>query len=992
MNQELSTTQKIKAMLELPDKGPLKSYIQYCQAGEILDKPIVTESDLLLALKNADHELLDFFKTSFFYSWDEANGENFNFKTTPLTNERRQEIYEILNINEELRKIFSENIKIAQSNNDQIFVNENQTPSWVDTDNWYYWSKYKDYLLNKYGPEEGLNIVRSIDDSSTKILNLLQDPTLDEISQRKGLVVGYVQSGKTSNMQALIAKAIDSGYKLIILLGGDKNNLRKQTQRRFDKEIFGKELVLINREFDSNNNYIRNPKDEYYDSDDFDEFVSYGGSPRKVANKPNIVRLTTSKKNINDSTFQQIIFQQGDSRFNTKENLKENDAYVAIVTKNRAQIDKVTAQINILRNMGTNIDQVPALIIDDESDSSSVSTHKIGEPKRAVNNAIVQLLKKLKKSQYVGYTATPYANVFIDPEDDEDLFPSNFINILDRPANYMGASDFLSGYTSSTNPYITQFHSDNEETKLLEAIDAYILSGAIKLFREFKYNLPKFSHHTMLIHTSTLKDEHEKDKQRVIKLLKHSCDYSGIKGKNRLRDLYEQDFLKKTQGFEKVSFEELIPYIDKTNSKLTGASGKPEDAILKVNGAPDGDDPDFSTGPVWKILVGGAKLSRGYTVEGLTISFFTRATGASDTLMQMGRWFGFRKNYKDLVRLYITMEGGPRGNRDILDDFIQACQQEEDFRTNIKINLNKTADEIVESNITPLTFKKFVRFDKGLMPTSPGKRRIQKSQIENHGGMKREIEWYPRISEKNKIKTNLEIGNKLFTKYPLSPIGGPLVLDFKNVNNLDRNYKDLGPGKFDGFTSLITNTEDFVEFLKEYKWQKGKEFINSPIINFLESKFIAKRPEEVDIEIDQWRIFFPQLIESEDNEKYPFAGIDLDVFQRKRDLDSNHKSYSPTSGGEVHTLISSWLAVGHENKGDKSYYGVPNKLLKSMQQPRTSYALFYLMRDKNLDNEVDIPTLGYRLHFNDNSMPRGSYFARDEAINAQLRAEFESVN
>ena len=82
------------------------------------------------------------------------------------------------------------------------------------------------------------------------------------------------------------------------------------------------------------------------------------------------------------------------------------------------------------------------------------------------------------------------------------------------------------------------------------------------------------------------------------------------------------------------------------------------------------------------------------------------------------------------------------------------------------------------------------------MPTSLGKRRIQKSQIENHGGMKREIEWYPRISEKNKIKTNLEIGNKLFTKYPLSPIGGPLVLDFKNVNNLDRNYKDLGPGKF----------------------------------------------------------------------------------------------------------------------------------------------------------------------------------------------------
>ena len=75
------------------------------------------------------------------------------------------------------------------------------------------------------------------------------------------------------------------------------------------------------------------------------------------------------------------------------------------------------------------------------------------------------------------------------------------------------------------------------------------------------------------------------------------------------------------------------------------------------------------------------------------------------------------------------MEGGPRGNRDILDDFIQACQQEEDFRTNIKINLNKTADEIVESNITPLTFKKFVRFDKGLMPTSPVKGVFKKVKL-----------------------------------------------------------------------------------------------------------------------------------------------------------------------------------------------------------------------------------------------------------------------
>ena len=994
MNQQLSITEKIKTILQLPVDGALKEYSKYCLAAEVLEKPVVTQEELLDALKNYhDHDLLEYFKTTFFYAWDEAKGENLNFNTPPLSQERREEIYQKLDLNEELRRIFNENIKIVQTNNDQIIVNNEQTPSWVDTEDWFYWKKYKEYLLQKYGDEEGLNIVRSIDDSSTKILNLLHDPTLDEVSPRKGLVVGYVQSGKTSNMQALIAKAIDSGYKLIILLGGDKNNLRKQTQRRFDKEIFGKELVLINKQLDSNNKFVRDPKDEYSDSEDFDEFVSYGGSPRKVANKPNVVRLTTSKKNINNDSHQQIFLDQGDSRFNTKENLKKNDAFVAIITKNKAQINKVSSQIDILRNMaGANIDQVPALIIDDESDSSSVSTHKIGEPKRAVNNAIVQLLRKLKKSQYVGYTATPYANVFIDPEDSEDLFPSNFINILDRPANYMGASDFLSGYSSSSNPYIKKFYSENFNDKLLEALDAFILSGAIKLYREKEWNVPAFTHHTMLIHTSTLKDDHEKDVQRVVDLLKHRCDYSGKIGKNRLKKLYEEDFSKKTEGFEVIEFENLIPFIDETNSKITDVSGNTRSAILKVNGARDGEDPDFSAGPVWKILVGGAKLSRGYTIEGLTISFFTRATGASDTLMQMGRWFGFRKNYKDLVRLYITMEGGPRENRDILDDFMQACQQEEDFRTNIAINLNQTADEIVESKITPLTFKKFVRTDRGLQPTSAAKRRIQKTEIENWGGMSREIWWYPKISEKNKIKSNLNLGEDLFTKYPLIPIEEAIVLDAKSIN-LREEYNRVTSGKIHGYTSLITDPSDFVEFLKNYKWQKGKEFINSAIINFLESKFIAKRPEEVDIEIDQWRIIFPQLEEKSKIETYNMGGVDLDIFQRKRDLEKKHQSYGTTSGGDEHTLITEWLAVGHDNSVSKSHYGTPNKSLEKFQEPRTAYALFYLMRDrKNFDEQDDIPTLGYHLRFNNNSMPMGSYYTRDEAINAQLREEFSSTS
>ena len=567
----------------------------------------------------------------------------------------------------------------------------------------------------------------------------------------------------------------------------------------------------------------------------------------------------------------------------------------------------------------------------------------------------------------------------------------------------MGASDFLSGHTSRTNPYITQFDSSNEDEKLLEAIDAYILTGAIKLHREEnEEDVPKFNHHTMLIHTSHLKEEHENEKLRVVDILKHRCDYSGLKGKNRLRKLYEKDFLKKIEGFERVPFEVLIPYIDEANSRLTGVSGNPDDAILKVNGAPDGQDPDFSTGPFWKILVGGAKLSRGYTVEGLTISFFTRATGASDTLMQMGRWFGFRKNYKDLVRLYITMEGGPRGNRDILDDFIQSCQQEEDFRENITINLNQTADEIVESKITPMSFKKFVRTDRGLQPTSLGKRRIQISEIENWGGMSREIEWYPRMNEKSKIKENLKLGNELFTKYPIVPLREPLLFDSKNINILEQ-FGNVPNGKIQGYTSLISNPEDFVHFLKNYKWQKGKEFINSSVINFLESRFIAKRPEEVDIKIDQWRIFFPQYEENsnEKDEQESLGGVDLDVYHRKRNMTKPHKSFGATSGGDVHTLITQWLAVGHElSEIDntkkiilKSHYGTPSEYMEEFQQPRTAYALFYLMRDKEEYKDKDtIPSIGYHLRFNTNDMPMGTYFAKDEAIEAQLKAEFSSIS
>ncbi len=973
MNKELTITQKIKDMLYLPSSGGLKSYNKYYEAANVLGQG-VSQDELLAAFKKNDQYLLDYFKISFFYEWDSATDPELNLETSPRTIERREELYKVLNLNDDIKKLFTDHIPIAQSNDDIMIDNGEQTPSWLDEDNWFYWNKYKNYLINKYGEDAGLDIVRSIDDSSSKILNILQDPTIDKTSPRKGLVVGYVQSGKTSNMQALVAKAIDSGYKLIILLSGDKNILRNQTQRRFDKEIFGKEQIMKTPDEDiDSSTFIRDPKDEYYSSEDWDEFVSYGGAPRKIANRPNIYRLTTSKKSIGDGTFDQIFFKQGDSRFNTKENLRENDAYVAIITKNGPQIDKVIQQINIADFRGTHINQVPAIVIDDESDSASVGTQKPGAERKRVNQAIINLLKKLPKAQYVGYTATPYANVFIDYEDEEDLFPKNFINILDRPSNYMGASDFLIEDEDDYNPYVMAFTSEEEDEKLLEALDAYILSGAIKLYREKVLKFAKFDHHTMLVHTSTKTQDHDDLIEKIEKLLKEKCDYSGRAGKNRLELLYKNDYGPKLEDFDYVPFKELVPFIDETNSKITDVSGKPRSAILKVNGTRDGEDPDFSSGDCWKILVGGAKLSRGYTVEGLTVSFFTRATSANDTLMQMGRWFGFRKNYKDLVRLYITRTGGTTGRRDLFLDFMGACKMEEDFRKNIKIHLNKTADEIVKTNMTPLSFKRFVRHTLGLPATSAGKRQFQTVENENWGGMSREIWWYPKINETERLNNNLKVGQDLFNKYPLLPLKEDLKLDSSDIG------KNVAHGLITGYKALISEPKDFIEFLKNYQWQEGKDYINSSVINFLESKFISKETDEIDINIDQWQIFFPQYSPSNKRDTLEFCGLDLDVFHRKRDMHKDHKSYGATSGGDVHTLITEWLAVGHENSEAKSFMGYPNDALKDCQKPKTSYALFYLMKD--YDNKKDsIPTLGMHLRFNNNLMDRGSYFARDDNI------------
>jgi hypothetical protein len=164
MNKELTITQKIKDMLYLPSSGGLKSYNKYYEAANVLGQG-VSQDELLAAFKKNDQYLLDYFKISFFYEWDSATDPELNLETSPRTIERREELYKVLNLNDDIKKLFTDHIPIAQSNDDIMIDNGEQTPSWLDEDNWFYWNKYKNYLINKYGEDAGLDIVRSIDDS-----------------------------------------------------------------------------------------------------------------------------------------------------------------------------------------------------------------------------------------------------------------------------------------------------------------------------------------------------------------------------------------------------------------------------------------------------------------------------------------------------------------------------------------------------------------------------------------------------------------------------------------------------------------------------------------------------------------------------------------------------------------------------------------------------------------------------------------------------------
>ncbi|PZS31505.1 MAG: hypothetical protein DLM61_08445 [Pseudonocardiales bacterium] len=555
----------------------------------------------------------------------------------------------------------------------------------------FYWAHYSRYLKQKgWDPAA----VAGLDDATEEVVRRLSDPTRAMAYQSKGLVVGYVQSGKTANFTGVVAKAVDAGYRLIIVLTGTTNMLRAQTQRRLDMELCGREN--LEREISTHDQEGH----DYHDDPDWaaDNFIRHGGHP-SASGFPDIHRLSNHAGDYRKlrQGFSALEFERRERnrKLFDPANLYTSNARLVVAKKNSSVLKGLVADLGRITDR---LGEVPVLIIDDESDQASVNTTNPSKWKTdsrertAINRLIAQLLRMMPRAQYVGYTATPYANVFIDPSDVEDIFPRDYLVSLPRPSEYMGSEDFHDFdedcpvdqrplRTSKERAHVRFLSDEPDDDELRRALDMFVLTGAVKVHRN-RYGQRLHQHHTMLVHEAMARDAH-RDAERVITHLWNTGGYYSASGLARLRDLYRTDVLPVAQVLTDLptpqDFNDLKPDIAEA-LRLINPADRNASPVIVVNSDKElekqQESLDFDKRRVWRILVGGNKLARGFTVEGLTVTYYRRTTKQVDTLMQMGRWFGFRRGYRDLVRLYTTP--------DLHDMFAAACRDEEFLRGELR--------------------------------------------------------------------------------------------------------------------------------------------------------------------------------------------------------------------------------------------------------------------------------------------------------------------
>lgn len=873
--------------------------------------------------------------------WDAEGDEMWTNGTARNSDERRTLIYVLLKLDADFIAICERLFPPHKLASPVVIAGVHQRwyTSEIRQARNFYWSAYTRQLPSQGWSEES---IAQLDESTTSIVERLADPTSEKAYQSKGLVVGYVQSGKTANFTGVIAKAADAGYKLIIVLAGTLDVLRSQTQRRVDKDMIGQELL-----------------DRDYVSDaDWEKFLKHGAKPSELGSF-DIYRLTGPESDYRELSrgVDALKFEGSDPTkpLWDRDNLFTAGTRIAIIKKNARILERLLADLLLLsRNrIGSPLDQVPTLLIDDESDQAGINVSKIApegeEQKRApVNKGIVNLLKILPRAQYIGYTATPFANVFVDPNNEEDIFPKDFLVSLPRPVDYMGISDFYdldgSALDEESKPnerdYIRSVKGDDSNIENLQkAIDSFVLSGAIKLFR--KTDKLEFRHHTMLVHSSAFVAEHKELAKSVRETFLHA-GYEGGAGLSRLRKLFEHDFrvVSNRRGTNLAfpnDFVDLVPFIAKCLSLI----GDPTDAVLILNNENREQTPDFDRQAVWKFLVGGTKLSRGYTVEGLTVSYYRRRAATADTLMQMGRWFGFRKGYRDLVRLFIGTEErlDKRGKRKInlYEAFGAVCRDEEMFREELKRYASIEDPRVLPSQIPPLVPSHMLK------PTAANKMYNAKITYRNFGGRLSESTFAP--TEPDVIKENRMAFEALLKGASVSTVEVAAKLNKGRRITVSAKIAKLSPAAVVSFISAYR----FYNNPREPSAKSGGPMLEQ--VDFL------KRTGKNDPGIDDWLLFAPQI--SDPRAKDLLAKTEFGVVFRSRPDDGNRLS---TYNDPVHRQFAEYIAM-------QDHLDDPNDSLAALRKPRRAVMIFYSITDIVKPAKAKPPfTPGFTLLFPPNNI------------------------
>lgn len=808
-----------------------------------------------------------------------------------------------------------------------VIEDEGVPKSWLPAKSasidWKFWNRYRDYLqLEKNYPDAVLTRLSNLTDD---VLDMLFDPTIERSIDKRGLVVGQVQSGKTSNYIGLICKASDVGYKIIIIMAGIHNNLRSQTQLRIDEGFFGKDSQTL-RVFEGGDKIL-------------------GAGKYNVKSKSYVAHPITSSHENGDFNRNARIMQGLD--FDT------DDPIVFVVKKNGPVLRNLYEWL--ASNAGKPdedghrlIQNKPLLLIDDEADNASINTSKHPDRATKINSQIRSILRLFDRSAYVGYTATPFANIFIPIEADE-LFPRNFIINLPAPSNYIGpekvfgfepleedeSSDYVLPIVyriEDFQSYIPNGHKkddplpDGVPDSLQLAIRCFILTCAIRRLRG-----QKKAHNSMLVHVTRFM----RWQKQIKELVEVEFDYyrRGIEQNDpAILEIFRQTFENDKPGYR--SYKTVTSVILGTKLRELDSAVQihewPEVVqqlyeaaarirVREINGGSTDALNYFDTQEGLSVIaIGGDKLSRGLTLEGLSVSYYLRASRMYDTLMQMGRWFGYRHGYVDLCRLFTSTE--------LNEWYCHITRASEELREEF-VYMSEVA------GVTPEQYALKVRTHPGVLQITASNKMFQAENL-RVGFSGRLVQSYLLRNDKESIRNNFNTSIKFLTE-----LGTP----------------DERPSR------LVWTTNN---------WQLVNEFVKKFIVHpelarakpDLVSRYIEMTRNRG--ELTDWVVAMP-ITSKSGSRKYTFTfgdiKLEMGLFQREREEGTSNEKYYINNSNIISPRHELYDFENCDNlKGPK------RPILNTRPASRALLLLYPLdpVTPKGIViADTDIPIMGYAISF-----------------------------